>query len=153
MEGKFSINGNQVAYLIHGQPVSLNYEINRCWFVLLIHDTGRGFFRKFHFKRSKGVFETVSNVYSPTIRLVAFGLGIRRFKFDLEINFINCMPLPFQSMPLPQPVLEKPVFHHHDIRYQKSYFVKTHEPVLTPVNNKLNFQKPEIQINKNLLTS
>jgi hypothetical protein len=90
MEGQFLINNNTISYLIHGQPLCLQYQIQGCWFVVISYNNGDSFFRKFYFRKPIGKFESVTNVYSPEISLWGIGWGIKKlFYKKLRINFFN----------------------------------------------------------------
>jgi hypothetical protein len=90
MTGSFLLNNNTVAYLIHGQPFTLKYQTQGCWFVVVSYNNGESFFKRLFFKKSQGVFESVTNVYNPEIRLWGIGWGVKKlFHHSLKINFFN----------------------------------------------------------------
>lgn len=90
MEGQFLINNNTVAYLIHGQPLCLQYQTTGCWFVVIAYNNGDSIFKRLIFRKPNGKFESVTNVYSPEITMWGIGWGIKRlFNKYLRINFFN----------------------------------------------------------------
>ena len=105
----FSLNNSSIAYLIHGQYFRLGYNINNCWFCFFIYDNGESFFKRTYFKNNTGVFENVTNAYNPNIKIIAFGLGIKIFRFKLKINFINSKPpeIEINALNTPEPAQMK----------------------------------------------
>jgi hypothetical protein len=90
MKASFLLNNHSVAYLIHGQPLSLKYETEGCWFVVISYKSEESFFKRFFFRKPNGVFETVTNVYRPGITMWGIGWGIRKIIHKrLKINFFN----------------------------------------------------------------
>ena len=53
------------------------------------YNNGTSFFRRFYFKKASGTFENVTNACSPQIVFIAFGWGIKRYKQQFKINFLN----------------------------------------------------------------
>ena len=92
MKASFSINNQDLSYLIHGQYFRLDYKVSRCLFLIFYYDNGSSFFKRIYFKKNRGVFENVTNCYKPNLKIYALGFGIRIFKFKLKINFINSKP-------------------------------------------------------------
>ena len=84
-----SFNGQKVEYLLHGQVFKLNYVFSRTLFVVVKYNNGTSFFRRFYVKKASGTFENVTNAYSPQIIFIAFGWGIKRYKQQFKINFLN----------------------------------------------------------------
>jgi hypothetical protein len=78
-----------VEYLLHGQVFKLNYVFSRTLFVVVKYNNGTSFFRRFYVKKASGTFENVTNAYSPQIIFIAFGWGIKRYKQQFKINFLN----------------------------------------------------------------
>lgn len=90
MNANFLLNNHGVAYLIHGQPFCLEYQTEGCWFVVINYNNGESFFRRPHFRKANGKFETVTNYYSPEITVWGIGWGIKRLFYKrLKINFFN----------------------------------------------------------------
>ena len=90
MEGHFLVNNNTVAYLIHGQPLCLQYQTTGCWFVVIAYNNGDSIFKRLIFRKPNGKFESVTNVYSPEITMWGIGFGIKKlFNKRLHINFFN----------------------------------------------------------------
>lgn len=90
MKGQFLVNNNTISYLIHGQPLCLQYQTTGCWFVVIAYNNGDSLFNRLFFRKSNGKFETVTNVYSPEITLWGIGWGIKKlFHKRLQINFFN----------------------------------------------------------------
>ena len=93
----FLINNKELNYLIHGQPLSCQYKIPVALFVVvryekeLNHNTQRlkWLNKKFYFLKSRGVFNTLTNAYSPKIEFYCFGLGIWKIIKNLKVNFVN----------------------------------------------------------------
>jgi hypothetical protein len=84
-----SFNGQKVEYLLHGQVFKLNYVFSRTLFVVVKYNNGTSFFRRFYVKKASGTFENVTNAYSPQIIFIAFGWGMKRYKQQFKINFLN----------------------------------------------------------------
>ena len=84
-----SFNGQKVEYLLHGQVLKMNYIFSRTLFVVVKYNNGTSFFRRFYFEKASGTFENVTNAYSPQIVFIAFGWGIKRYKQQFKINFLN----------------------------------------------------------------
>jgi hypothetical protein len=78
-----------VEYLLHGQVFKLNYVFSRTLFVVVKYNNGTSFFRRFYVKKASGTFENVTNAYSPQIIFIAFGWGMKRYKQQFKINFLN----------------------------------------------------------------
>jgi hypothetical protein len=90
MTGRFLLNDNDLTYLIHGQVIKLEYQTTGCWFVVILYNNGESFFKRIFFRKKNGLFETVTNVYRPVIKLYGIGWGIKKlFHHKLHINFIN----------------------------------------------------------------
>ncbi len=90
MNGSFLLNDKQLAYLIHGQPLKLEYQTEGCWFIVISYNNGASFFKRLFFRKANGIFETVTNVYSPEIKLWGIGWGIKKLlDHRLRINFFN----------------------------------------------------------------
>ena len=93
----FLFNNKELNYLIHGQPLSCQYKIPGALFVVvryekeLNHNTQRlkWLNKKFYFMKSRGVFNTLTNAYSPKIEFYCFGLGIWKITKNLKVNFVN----------------------------------------------------------------
>ena len=84
MKGSFLLNNHSVGYLIHGQLFSMKYSITNCLFVV-IYSKGNGI----KLRKAFGKYNAISNAYGPAVYFYSFGLGIRKFKHDLKINFVN----------------------------------------------------------------
>ena len=67
----------------------MNYIFSRTLFVVVKYNNGTSFFRRFYFKKASGTFENVTNACSPQIVFIAFGWGIKRYKQQFKINFLN----------------------------------------------------------------
>lgn len=90
MNARFLLNDNVISYLIHGQPLKLKYQTEGCWFIVISYNNGASFFKRLFFRKANGIFETVTNVYSPEIKLWGIGWGIKKFlDHKLRINFFN----------------------------------------------------------------
>ena len=90
MNANFLLNDHGIAYLIHGQPFCLEYQSEGCWFLIINYNNGESFFRRPHFRKPNGKFNTVTNVYSPEITVWGVGWGIKRLFYKrLRINFFN----------------------------------------------------------------
>jgi hypothetical protein len=57
--------------------------------VVVKYNNGTSFFRRFYVKKASGTFENVTNAYSPQIIFIAFGWGMKRYKQQFKINFLN----------------------------------------------------------------
>lgn len=94
---KFLINTKIVNYFIHGQPLSIKYEIPKAWIVVikyeneLLHNFERikWFKKRYYLKRNKGVFENYTNAYYPKITFYCFGFGIWKIVKNFKVNFVN----------------------------------------------------------------
>ena len=102
MQARFLLNNSQVSYLIQGQPFNLEYEIDGCSRVLIIYDNGESIFKRYKIQKSTGTFTSVTNVYAPTIRFLALGVGFNYVDFVLHVNFMNVMPIDL-SIQIAQP--------------------------------------------------
>lgn len=90
MNGRFLLNDKELAYLIHGQPLKLEYHTEGCWFIVISYNNGASFFKRLFFKKANGIFETVTNVYSPVIKLWGIGWGVKKLLHHrFRINFFN----------------------------------------------------------------
>ncbi len=99
MEAQFLINNNAIAYLIHGQPLCLQYKTTGCWFVVIAYNNGESFFKRLFFRKSNGKFESVTNFYSPEITLWGVGWGVKKlFHKRLRINFFNPLTQTIRSL-------------------------------------------------------
>jgi hypothetical protein len=133
-EHSFLINNKVVNYLIHGQPFTFRYQIEKCLFVVihynneLVHNRDRVKWlnKKYYIKKSEGVFTNVTNAFQPNITIYCFGFGIWKLKKPLNVNFVN---------------LKTP-----DLRIK--------EKKLT-INSQLEYRKPRInfELSKNLLSN
>ena len=110
MTANISINNSgtssstkEYAYLIHGQYFRLDYNISNCWFCIFLYDNGESFFKKLYFKKCIGIFENITNAYKPNFKIIAFGSGIKVFRYNLNINFINNKPLKVEVNPIKSP--------------------------------------------------
>jgi len=96
MKANFLLNGHSVGYLIHGQIFEMQYSITGCLFVI-VSNKGKGLLQ---FKKSKGVYVGLSNAYSPNVRFLAIGFGIKSFTHKLKVNFINTqLAVPLTTYP------------------------------------------------------
>lgn len=90
MKARFLLNDNVISYLIHGQPLKLKYQTEGCWFIVISYNNGASFFKRLFFRKANGIFESVTNVYSPEIKLWGIGWGIKKLlDHKLRINFFN----------------------------------------------------------------
>lgn len=93
-----SINQQEVGYLIHGQPFSINYEFSGVRYIIIKYKEPRKHFwgwNKYRFAKSSGKFSSISNAYAPNVMFIAFGslfsLIPQKFRFSLKVNFINAI--------------------------------------------------------------
>jgi hypothetical protein len=104
-----SINQQEVSYLIHGQPFSIDYEFTDVRYIIIKYKEPRTHFRgwkKYRFAKASGNFSSISNAYAPEITFMAFGslfsLISKKFRFSLKVNFINVVDFqPSLSITLP----------------------------------------------------
>lgn len=97
---KFKLNGENVGYLLHGQAISIDFEIPGVWFVLihtkktkLLFNSIKTAFNTLTFKRNKSSFQCNTNAYAPNITFVGIGInGIYSKTLFLKINFLNTIP-------------------------------------------------------------
>lgn len=97
---KFKLNGANVGYLLHGQAISIDFEIPGVWFVLihtkktkLLFNSIKTAFNTLTFKRNKSSFQCNTNAYAPNITFVGIGMnGIYSKTLFLKINFLNTIP-------------------------------------------------------------
>jgi hypothetical protein len=133
MKGDFLLNDHDVAYLIHGQSLRLEYQTEGCWFVVIAYDNGNSFLQRFffrkpnsktffrprYFKKANGKFESVTNVYCREITMWGVGWGIKKlFHKQLRINFFNTRTQTIRShtpeLPtMPQFYVESPRVEFH----------------------------------------
>ena len=141
MQGKFTINKNEVSYLIHGQPISLEYETEGCLFIIILYNNGGSFFKRISFQKSKGVFLTVTNVYSPILKIWGVGWGVKKiFQFKFKINFFNTLT---QLVRTHTPQLAQP----------PSMKVKRVYPFFTPSKIQLEVSQPYLINNQFIIHS
>jgi hypothetical protein len=124
MTANISINNSgtssstkEYAYLIHGQYFRLDYKISNCWFCIFLYDNGESFFKKLYFKKCIGIFENITNAYKPNFKIFAFGSGIKVFRYNLKINFINSKPSEIEVNRI-----KKPKAVHMDIHFKLPQF-------------------------------
>lgn len=132
MEAQFLINNSTIAYLIHGQPLCLQYKTTGCWFVVVVYDDGKSFkqrfleklflrkpntkynYRRRFYRKANGKFDTVTNYYSPEITLWGVGWGFKKlFHKRLRINFFNPLTQTIRSLtpelpPMPELEVQQP---------------------------------------------
>jgi hypothetical protein len=98
MKAKFLLNGEKVGYLTHGQVFEMGYEIKGALFVFVFflkrkENPGRySIFKNIpmlHLMKSIGTYTGLSNIFSPNITFLAFGFGVKRFKLNLKINYLE----------------------------------------------------------------
>jgi hypothetical protein len=90
MEGRFLLNGNSIAYLIHGQSFELQIKAIGCLFVMIHYEDGESRFWNWYIRSTATVFKSITNVYRPVIRVWGVGWGIKKLLHkELKINFIN----------------------------------------------------------------
>ncbi len=88
MNARFSFEGKQVAYLLHGQEFSLNIAANSFWFLLIRYRSGQG--SKWKIRRSTCHFKSIANAYNPNITVWGIGWRISTLLHrNLNINFLN----------------------------------------------------------------
>ena len=135
MEAQFLINNETIAYLIHGQPLCLQYETKGFWFVVIVYDDGKSFkqrfleklflrkpntkynYRRRFYRKTNGKFDTVTNYYSPEITLWGIGWGIKKlFHKRLRINFFNPLTQTLRSHTPELPIM--PEFNVHSPKLQ-----------------------------------
>ncbi len=93
---KVSLNKQEVAYLIHGQPFFLDYEISGAKYVIIKYKQAGGRFSvigKYRLAKPSGSIKRITNAYSPTLTIYAFSsflsLFPKIFYFKLKIDFVN----------------------------------------------------------------
>jgi len=70
------------------------------WFLRL-----KKFYKKIYFKKSKGIFENLTNSYNPNLKIIALGFGFKVFRFRLKINFMNSKPPEVEVKAIKKPVV------------------------------------------------
>ena len=101
MEAKFLLNGNEIAYLTHGQPFRLEIDATGPWFLVIHYDKGGSWFERWSFRKPRTVYESVTNVYRPHIRVWGVGRGVRRLLHrKLNINYVNVLWQKMRVLPM-----------------------------------------------------
>ena len=137
MQARFLLNNSQVSYLIQGQPFNLEYEIDGCSRVVIIYDNGESIFKRYKIQKSIGTFTSVTNVYAPTIRFLALGLGFNYIDFDLHVNFMNVMPIDLSIQLAPPTTLTIPNIKPRHFQLQNPVFADENLSRINLVNNKI----------------
>ena len=147
-----SVNKEEVGYLIHGQPFFFEYGIEDAKYVIIHQKLPiRGqWWKRFRFGKPVGSFFSVTNAYSPEIKIYAFSsyfsLWPKKFVFPLKINFLNTIRYqPALTVPLPDS-------GNHKIwlsKASKPYAHQFQEPKTISVH--CNTPNHKIFINKNLI--
>lgn len=90
------LNGNEIGYLIHGQPIHLSYSFTKYKFLLFYNKLKLPwwqFWRCFSFKRATGDFQGITNAYAPEIILWGvksyFNPFADKMVVRLKVNFFN----------------------------------------------------------------
>jgi hypothetical protein len=90
MNAFFTLNGEDISYLLHGQSFRLGIKAEGCWFLLIRYDSGLSFFRRWSIRRPVCVYQNVTNAYRPHLQVWGVGLTVRCLMHrDLNINFLN----------------------------------------------------------------
>jgi len=140
LQARFLLNNSQVSYLIQGQPFNLEYEIDGCSRVIIIYDNGESILKRYTIQKSSGTFSSVTNVYAPTIRFVALGLGFNYVDFVLHVNFMNVVPLDI-SIQLAQPTsVSIPDIQSGYIKINTPVFADENFRRINLLNNKINIK-------------
>ena len=94
MRAQFLLNGEDKAYLIHGQPLEFEIKAERCLFLLIHYAGGNGLFRRWSLRRPHTRYRSVANCYATRLRVWGIGWGIRRLiDLPLHINFFNLIDI------------------------------------------------------------
>lgn len=140
MQARFLLNNSQVSYLIQGQPFNLEYEIDGCSRVIIIYDNGASILKRYTIQKSSGTFSSVTNVYAPTIRFVALGLGFNYVDFVLHVNFMNVVPLDM-SIQIAQPTsVTIPDIKVERFKIKTPVFADENFSRISLMNNKINIK-------------
>ena len=123
---KFKLNGENVGYLLHGQAISIDFEIPDVWFVLIhtqktkmLFNSIKTAFNTLTFKRNKSSFQCNTNAYAPKITFIGIGLnGIYSKTINLQVNFLNTIP----------------------------HFVKTQNSIVNPINRYIYIPKTKLNL-------
>ncbi len=99
-KAKFKLNGVNVGYLLHGQTITIDFEIPGVWFVIihtkktkLLFNSINTAYNTIKLKRNKSSFQCNTNAYAPNITFVGIGInGIYSKTLFLKINFLNTIP-------------------------------------------------------------
>ena len=140
MQARFLLNNSQVSYLIQGQPFNLEYEIDGCSRVVIIYDNGESIFKRYKIQKSTGTFTSVTNVYAPTIRFLALGLGFNYIDFDLHVNFMNVMPIDLSIQLAPPTTQTIPNIKRRHFQLQNPVFADENLSRINLVNNKIHIK-------------
>jgi hypothetical protein len=90
-----TLDQQEVAYLIHGQPFNLNFSVNGAAYVLIYYRPPvRGmWWNRFRITKAVGVFSSITNANSPHLHFFAFGSFVslipKKFTLLLRVNFLN----------------------------------------------------------------
>jgi hypothetical protein len=126
--------------LIQGQPFNLEYEIDGCSRVVIIYDNGESIFKRYKIQKSTGTFTSVTNVYAPTIRFLALGLGFNYIDFDLHVNFMNVMPIDLSIQLAPPTTQTIPNIKRRHFQLQNPVFADENLSRINLVNNKIHIK-------------
>jgi hypothetical protein len=101
MEAKFLLNGNEIAYLTHGQPFLLDIDATGPWFLVINYDKGGSWFEQWTFRKPRTVYESVTNVHKPHIRVWGVGRGVSKLLHrKLNINYVNVLWQKLRVLPM-----------------------------------------------------
>ena len=126
--------------MIQGQPFNLEYEIDGCSRVVIIYDNGESIFKRYKIQKSTGTFTSVTNVYAPTIRFLALGLGFNYIDFDLHVNFMNVMPIDLSIQLAPPTTQTIPNIKRRHFQLQNPVFADENLSRINLVNNKIHIK-------------
>ena len=120
MKAQYLLNGENIAYLIHGQPLEFEIKGRGCLFLLIEYDDGTGFLRRWSIRRPHTHYRSTANCYAPRFKVWGIGWGIRRLiDLPLHINFVNVVNMPMRCEPSEPHWVMKPVIDRAPVQIDR----------------------------------
>lgn len=147
------LDGNEVGYLIHGQPFILTYSFNNYKFLIFYNKLKLPwwkFRRCFAFQKATGAYEGISNAYNPEIICWGFKSYLNPFAeklvVPLKVNFFNLREQDTSIKSTPPRIINHQLNHLiniPEIRLSKKNSLKTikeHRFQMVSIGMKLNIE-------------
>jgi hypothetical protein len=120
MKAQYLLNGENIAYLIHGQPLEFEIKGRGCLFLLIQYNGGRGFWGRWSIQRSHTHYRSLANCYAPRFKVWGIGWGIRRLiDLPLHINFVNVVNMPMRCEPSEPERVMKPLIDRAPVQIDR----------------------------------